>query len=211
MNGKRLDYLEKTVAQIYWEGFKTIENFQDQKLRIASESHWDVVADLDEICLRGSEEFLGQFRNKRSEKARIQATLGLVGMKTLDHVWMRDMAHEFERLAESTHLTEAGKLRLDSLRGILAVNFANLLTGSNHSKFLTEVSLGKDLKADPAGKGGKDSPPGKVWDRFCWLHINQISIPTKTELRKAVGFTQDHDKKHFSDYVKNLGLGGLAE
>lgn len=198
------------VALMYWRGLKQ-DDFITQKKAIACYRHWDSIKDFTHYQTQEFELFIEEFLKAEAEDNRMKATLGLVGSKTQTHALIREMGNEFKRLGSKSNLTPAGQHRMDSLRGNLAVLYADQLTGSGNTVLLNEVANGKDLKSDTCGKGGEDSPQGQVWAEFCLWHVNHITLPTKTDLRQAVSFSQDHDRKHFSDYVKNLGLAGLQK
>lgn len=157
-------------------------------------------------------QFIAKFDTEDALRNRQQAMLGLAAVNIQPELEIRRLSYSYARSRQKKNLStgEEHLLMKDAIK--LADWLAGALAGNG--KELENLAARNDLarvKGSVEGRGGKLSPQGQVWAAFCKIYHKSKTLPTKKAIREACNFKLDHDKKHFSEFLVNLGLSGLPK
>jgi len=152
--------------------------------------------------------FLAHYTTRAADKARSVAIDGLVSVNHEAELHIIREAAQFQQnRAEGKYLDKPDQAHMDMT--LFAIGFAEIVQRRDAAALRRMISIIEAGKMPDGERGGIGSADGDMLEKFCELHLESRSLPTKKQLRQACGFGDESWEKLASKRMRKLGLWGL--
>lgn len=198
-------------ADDHWQRFKA-EPFDEQVISVADCFFWQIQLSWIEQPLDDRKRFWDAFSKSDKEAARNIAVYGLLYSNNVKALELINDTISLERDRIAGKLKDQPSERTMERYFIIGLRFAEIAVKKDHRLWRQLANIIEAGGIDGGIKGGEDSFNGQVIREFCQLVSNSRALPTKKNLREALGLSSEKpDSERLRIALNELGLSGLPQ
>jgi hypothetical protein len=189
-----------------WKEFKESE-FDCQLESASSWNFWMTQLFGVDLPQETKNKFWNEFQKPAAGKARIIAVYGLKWANYADHFSLLKSAIDLIKDRDDGKLADKAEDALLHFASI-GMRFAEMTARRDHRDFRRMAELIKDGGIPSGKRCGEDELNAEIMREFTIHFRNTRTLPTKKQLREAVG---ENDAERFRKSLFQLGLSGLPQ